>query len=170
MTLNEVNLSPYLLTHLYPESLVADNQSIAPPNTGKAEAVSKEWKSLGDNESKVLIAVQYEDVMHLPDEQLLFLTQLLKACQLGLNNVAIINLNNYSQVSYTTILEYYSATTILLFGFNPLHFGFPFDIPPYQVQTFSDYTIVHAPALQDLQNNKIEKGKLWSALKKIFNL
>ena len=54
-----------------------------------------EWRSLGSNQRGILVAVNYENITNLPDPQLEFLMQLLKACQLSLNDVALININNY---------------------------------------------------------------------------
>lgn len=177
MSLNEMNLPPYLVTQLYPSSLVAQEKKIAPiasvepaPPALAEPDLTIEWKSLGSNQKKILVVVNYENITNLPDPQLEFLMQLLKACQLSLNDVALINMNNYPGVAHTSILSQFSTKVVLLFGITVQDWGFPFQTPPYQVQSFSDYTIMHAPALHDLQNDKPAKGLLWAALKNIFNL
>lgn len=177
MSLNEMNLPPYLVTQLYPSSLVGQEKNTASVTAASsASSVSTtpeptiEWKSLGSNQKGILVAVNYENITNLPDSQLEFLMQLLKACQLSLNDVALINTNNYLQVAHTSILDQFNAKVVLLFGITVQDWGFPFQTPPYQVQSFSGYTVMHAPALHDLQNDKPAKGLLWAALKNIFNL
>ena len=179
MSLNEINLSPYLVTQLYSSTLVGETKKAeakAETETKIASIPEKEpvaatsWKFLGNNQKKVLVAVNYTNLTHLPDPQLDFLTQLLKACQLGLNDVVIININNYTGVRYTEILDHFGAQNVLLFGITVQEFGFPFGAPPYQVQAFDNRTIIHAPSLQDLQNDKPAKSLLWAGLKKIFNI
>ena len=174
MSLNNITLSPFLVAQLYPDSLTGEPGKTEPaqketPSKAEPEQPA-EWKLLGNNQKNILVAVQYENIAHLPDPQLDFLMQLLKACQLGLNDVALINLNNYRGTEYTDILNYFQTKAILLFGISAQEFGFPFETPQYQVQSFTHYTVIHAPALHDLQNDKPAKGQLWTGLKKIFNL
>jgi DNA polymerase III psi subunit len=177
MSLNEMNLPPYLVAQLYPSSLVGQEKKPDPitfvptePSVLAEPELTIEWKSLGSNRKGILVAVNYENITNLPDAQLEFLMQLLKACQLSLHDVALINMNNYPGVAHTSILSQFSTKVVLLFGITIQDWGFPFQTPPYQVQSFSDYTVMHAPALHDLQNDKPAKGLLWAALKNIFHL
>lgn len=170
MGLNNISLSSFLLTQMYPDSLVEDPGKAADTKKEAPLNVETAWKFLGNNQKQVLIAVDYEGISHLPDPQLEFLLQLLSACRLSLNDVALINSRNYSNIDYSDILTHFNARAILLFGITSLQFGFPFETPPYQVQAFANYTVIHAAPLHHLQNDKPAKGLLWAGLKKIFNL
>lgn len=174
MSLNEMSLPPYLVTQLYASSLVGQDKDNLTPDLAQpaisAPEAAIEWKSLGSNQKGILVAVNYENITNLPDSQLEFLMQLLKACQLSLNDIVLINMSNYPRVAHTSILDHFNAKVILLFGITVQDWGFPFQTPPYQVQSFSGYTITHAPALENLQNDKPAKGLLWAALKNIFSL
>ncbi|MCH5718104.1 hypothetical protein [Niabella hibiscisoli] len=160
------------MTQLYASTLVGqDNNSgaftsVAPVSSAPVDEERViEWKSLGSNQKGILVAVNYENITNLPDTQLEFLMQLLKACHLSLNDVALINMNNYPTVAHTSVLNHFNTKVVLLFGITVQDWGFPFQTPPYQVQSFSGYTVMHAPALHDLQNDKPAKGLLWAALK-----
>lgn len=174
MSLNEINLSPYLLHQLYEKNLVVEKARSGTEKKGvpKNENLSsgKEWQALGEFKKQILIGVNYSDVKHLPDEQLDFLLKLLDACRFSLSDVAVVNLNNYKNISYQNILEHFNTKTILLFGISTAQFGFPFEIPQYQVQSFDGRIVMHAPNLQDLQNDKPGKSKTWSGLKTIFTI
>ncbi|MFT4093368.1 MAG: hypothetical protein QM640_06990 [Niabella sp.] len=170
MSLNEINLPPQLVAQLFSRVLISNNTPLQQTKKQPDDEPAADWKFLGNNQQQILIVVEYTGVPNLPDEQLDFLTQLLKACRLSLNDVAIINLNNYINKDAAAIIEHLKINTLLLFGFSTKYFGLPFDIPQYQVQKFNNYTILHAPALHDLQNDKPSKAKLWASLKNIFNV
>lgn len=186
MSLNNIELNPRLLAELYSNMLVSetDGQTIvAPPPATEpilqeheatlvAPAVNlrHDFKSLGNNQKNVLVAVYYNDVVHLPDAQLNFLANLLKACNLSLEDVALINMNHYNGIDYNQILTHFKSNIVLLFGMTSQDFGFPFEIPEYQLQRFADRTIIHSAALHSIQDDKEAKGRLWAGLKKIFNL
>ncbi len=191
MSLNDIQLSPQLLAGLYSKSLIGDADGVPhtfprvsepetklniPEKKGPvaakkvAGASQAAFKSLGNNQKNVLIGVHYAEIANLPDAQLSFLTNLLKACNLGLNDVAIINMNNHPDAVYTEILENFKTKVVMLFGITAQQFGFPFEIPEYQVQQFAGKTVVHSPALHEIENDKAAKGKLWMSLKRIFNV
>ncbi|WP_300597287.1 hypothetical protein [Niabella sp.] len=181
MSLNKIDLSPQLIARLYPKSLSIDPATQAPPaaqpepvaNTGEnapAMAAPAEWKSLGGNKKNILVVVQYPEDLHLPDTSFQFLSQLLNACKFTPNDVAIINRHNYPGLDYKAITEHFQSTRLLLFGITTTGFGLPFEIPQYQVQSFAGLTVVHAPALHALQEDKPAKTQLWSSLKKMFNI
>lgn len=176
MSLNNIDLPPSLIAQLYQNVLIEDKAVMAESTKTKQGMVQKEtssqieWKSLGNNEKNVLITVRYSGITHLPDEQLEFLTQILKSCTLGLNDVAILNLNNYNNMPHVQIMHHFKSKVVLLFGMTTAEFGFPFEILPYHVQSFDNKFVVHAQSLQEIQNDKAAKGKLWTALKKIFNV
>lgn len=193
MSLNNIELNPQLLAGLYSKSLIGEADSLdvpitssLPPKPQKQPAQknskpavdktspsltsSSPFKTLGNNQKNVLVGVNYADTKHLPDAQLDFLTNLLKACNLGLGDVAIINMNHYADLDYTEILNHFNSKVVMLFGITAQEFGFPFSIPEYQVQQFSGKTVIHSPALHEIENDKVAKGKLWVGVKRIFNL
>lgn len=176
MSLNNIELSPALISQLFPTSLISDVENAAliteNQNVAQKKSVKKtdDWIALGNNKKNILVVVHYDSVLHLPDAQLDFLTQLLNACKLSLNEVAVINHNNYKEYSHTEIIDHFKSHIVLLFAVTVTSFGFPLNTPQYQVQQYAAQTFMHAPALHELQNNKTEKGKLWLSLKQIFNL
>ncbi|SDC01116.1 hypothetical protein [Niabella drilacis] len=182
MSLNKIDLSPRLIARLYPRSLSIDLTTQAPPASQPGPpatvpgaeppvvAAMTDWKSLGGNKKHILVVVDYPDDLHLPDTSFQFLSQLLNACRLTPNDVAIVNRSNYLQVDHREFIGHFESTTLLLFGTTTAAFGLPFEIPPYQVQTHAELTVVHAPALHELKEDKPAKTQLWASLKKIFNI
>lgn len=189
MSLNKIDLSASLVAQLYPRSLSLNTEGVetAPaaqvPQHPAEDIVPVEengrllpqktvpdWKSLGGNQRNITVIVDYATDLHLPDPAFEFLSQMLNACKLGPGDVAIINRNNYREAGYQELLEHFKSKTVLLFGVTAAGFGFPFETPFYQVQNFSGYTVMHAPALDALKDDKPAKMQLWSGFKKIFHL
>lgn len=177
MSINHIDLPASVVVGLYQSSLIdggkpmIDNsiaeevlQPLGELTTGSA------WKSLGSNLKNLLIIVKANDAVHLPDNELTFLTGILGACKLTLADVAIVNLNNHPEVSYKELTSFFKSKIVFLFDIEPASFGLPMSFPHYQVQAFSGNSFLYSPALKELENDKAEKTKLWFCLKKLFNL
>ena len=129
-----------------------------------------EWNALGGNRKNILVVVSHEGVQHLPDGELQFLITILKACQLTLADVAIINLDTSTEKNYKTITGSFGTQHILLFKVTPLQFGLPVHFPFFQIQRFDQCTYLSAPALQEIEKDTESKKQLWSSLKTMFSL
>lgn len=199
MGLNDIKLSPTLAAALYGNSLVEDpsnKKSLAiptpeitvetiveaiaeeaplpPPSPAKKtktkDAGAGNSKSLGGNQKNILVVVNYDNVVHIPDEELEFLTSILKACQLSLDDVAIVNTGNYPGEGYKEFAKKFSSRIVLLFGVDPVSFDLPVNFPEFQVQSLTNTTFLYSPTLSDCRTNKLLKSKLWVSLQRIFGL
>jgi len=177
MSLNDLQLSTSLITTLYPSSLISRDTEDA-VLTVKKSGIEQEIgtdntetrKSLGNNQKNILIVVDYADIVHLPDEELGFLTDMLTACRLSLDDVAIINTINYKKVNYRDILTQFKSKIIFLFGVAPGDFGLPVNFPFFQVQTVSNCTFLYTPALEKRHTDPLLKSRLWVSLRTIFSI
>lgn len=167
MSLNTIELPKKILVDLYKDSLV---ELEAPASVIKDNKLQTQWKFLGENKKKVLIIVNYTDVVNIPDKELGFLTKLLSACKLNLGDVAVLNFQHHSKKDFSGIISHFNAKTIFLFGVGPDEFGMPLIFPHFQVQVFKDATFLYSPALNEIESDKVLKSKLWVCFKKIFGL
>ena len=138
------------------------------------EKVNKPAKwYLGNNEKKFVVLVNDAGNVYLNDEHLQFLTGVLNACKINLAQIALINLHNHP-VNFQRLKQDLQPVFIVAFGINALQMELPFSMPDYQVQQYSNCTILTAPALNELNQTtaaaKTEKTKLWNCLKKMLNL
>jgi hypothetical protein len=181
MGLNDLQLSPGIIARLYPSSLIAPDSSDpvqiskpddnAPVKKTKAEPASDPvWKSLGNNQKNILIVVNYTELVHLPDEEFSFLTIMLAACKLSLDDVVIINQNNYKDTGCKDLLAHFQSRTVFLFGVDPIVFGLPVGFPHFQVQNVAGCTFLFAPSLEENRTDKLVKSKLWVSLRSIFGI
>lgn len=170
MSLNQVKLDPTLLTQLYQRVLVEtatkDYPAVPFTNTNKENKL----KALGGNKKKICILVKQANAVFLQDEQLAYLTRILQACKLTLEDVAIINLHGNKAFNYQLIQQQYPYSTCLAFGLTPPIIELPADFPFFQLQKIEGSTYLFAPTLDQLEPVKIDREKLWQSLRKHFNV
>jgi hypothetical protein len=175
-------LPPFVIASLYKDELVLidDQKSSNANKPKKSEAVvtapqeiQKPISYLGDNQKKITILLQDTTAVHLADESLQFLTAILAACKLNMGDVAIVN-TVHQPVQYTQIKTELKPSTIILFDISNASIALPFEVPHYQVQQYDNCTLLFSAPLQSMlvktDAAKLEKGKLWNALKKTFNI
>ena len=181
-------LPPFVIASLYKDDLVLvdvkENSSKTLPKTetkksGAAQPApeniqtSKPISFLGNNQKKVTILLEDNTAVHVADESLQFLTAILAACKLNMGDVAIVNTANQA-VNYAQIKSELQPTALLLFNITAASIALPFEVPQYQVQQYDNCTLLFSAPLQAMlvkdETAKTEKGKLWNALKKTFNI
>jgi hypothetical protein len=170
MSLNNLQLSDYLLTELYPHTLLQTEGTIAVPGNNKGNLPDTELKHLGDHKQSTAILVNKSDTAFLSDEEFSFLTNVLTACKLGLADVAIINTHNAQASAVQQKLEKLDSRNVLMMGLTPEELDLPIHFPPFQLQKFNSRTFLHAPSLSALSKDKALKAKLWMSLKTLFGI
>jgi len=181
MGLNDLHLSSNIIATLYPSSLINLDKDDAIPHSKSVKTTVAEietepagvetgWKFLGSNQKNILIIVNYDTAVHLPDEELNFLTNMLAACKLSLGDVAIVNRYNYKETGYKDFLTHFKSQIVFLFGIEPVVFGLPVSFPLFQVQSVANCTFLYAPALEENRNDALLKSKLWVSLRSIFGI
>ena len=166
MSLDNIQLPPIVLQDLFKHSLI-----YLKDEKRKVEDTAQiSFNTLGNNGRQVLILVENEEAIYLPDDQLNFLLGILSACNLTMNDVAIFNTRKNKPANYKTLSAELNAEKFLLFGVSPAMIELPLDFPYYQVQQFNQQVYLTAPDLHTLQSNKSEKIKLWNSLKQIFTI
>ncbi|MDQ6814335.1 MAG: hypothetical protein M3040_11400 [Bacteroidota bacterium] len=182
-TEEKIQLPDFLIAELYKASLVDLETFSAKPvisplqeedaNLLGSSISGEKIKYLGKNGKGIIAIVHQREAVFLKEEDLTFLTNILKACQLSLADIAIINSAGQA-IGYEEIKEQFTTSTILLFDVEPSAIKLPFLIPPFQVQKFDDRTFLVAPPLgainKPTREGKLLKTKLWVSLQKVFNI
>ena len=180
-------LPPFVIASLYKDDLVLvdakeSNKRPLTTETKKSESIApaveeaqplKPIGFLGDNQKKITILLKDSSAVHVADESLQFLTAILAACKLNMGDVAIVNTANQT-INYAQIKTELQPSTIILFDIAAASIALPFEVPQYQVQQYDNCTLLFSAPLQSMlvktDAAKLEKGKLWNALKKTFNI
>ncbi|MBC7629758.1 hypothetical protein [Ferruginibacter sp.] len=164
MSLDNIQLTPFLLQELFKKSLIELDASELHEERRSASS----FTILGNNRKRIIILVADDETLYLPDEQLNFLLGILSACGLTMEDVAIVNTKKNRNLTYKAIELELKGASILLFGVSAAQINLPIEFPHYQVQSFNNQTYLAAPVLQEIQNSKEEKTKLWNCLKQFF--
>jgi hypothetical protein len=183
MSEEKIQLPDFLIADLYKGTLVeldvfkATLQETAleeqPAKTEETHLHKEKIKFLGENRKGVIIIVNQPEAAFLVEDDLAFLTNILKACKLNLADIAIINAAK-EEINYEAVKEQMNAETFLLFDVEPSAIKLPFMIPVFQIQKYAECTIMVAPPFHLLnaasQDGKLLKTKLWMSLKKVFDI
>jgi hypothetical protein len=183
MSSGKIQLPNFLIASLYKDSLVQleSSQREVSIDAESATRVSEEptinytpgIKYLGQNRKHAIVILNNPDAEVINDIDGAFLTNVLKACNLTLDDIAIINTSK-QEISFSNIKEQLDTENILLFDVEPSSINLPFSIPHFQVQRYAGCTIVTAPAFgilnQSQEQSRVLKSQLWTSLKQMFNI
>ena len=88
MSLNNIILPPIVIQQLFTRSLVDYKKEKA----AEEKTASKQFAVLGNNRQHIIILIDNEETLYLPDEELNFLFGVLAACNLVMDDIAILNI------------------------------------------------------------------------------
>lgn len=163
MNFNSFTLPALLIRDLYKDCLVdADNGKV----TEKKPDISD--FTLGENLKHVLIVINSPDTDMISDNNLNFLSGILKACKLSIRDVAVFNMARMPAIKYSSLLTKFKPAAVLLFGVAPNQIDLPVNFPEFKILNYSDIQFLTSPSLDVLENDKLLKGKLWACLQQIF--
>jgi len=166
MSLDNIQLTPFILQELFKKNLVGNSNVQAQVTS----SVNKPISFLGKNKKQIAIIVNNDDALYLPDEQLSFLLGILAACKLTMEDVAIINIKKNEALTYKTLTKELNTEKIFLFGVDASEIELPLQFPYYQIQQYNKQLYLSSPLLSILQDDKAEKSKLWLCLKQVFSI
>lgn len=166
MSLDNIQLPPIVFQELFRHSLIeVKNEEVPVEKTALIR-----FFTLGNNSRHIVILVNSDETLYLPDDQLNFLMGILAACNLTMEDVAILNFKKNQAVTYKTVTNELKSEKLILFGVTPGQIELPLDFPNYQIQQYNHQTYLTAPPLSHFKDNKAEKTKLWTCLKQIFGI
>jgi len=169
MSLNEIKLTPLLMSGLYKNSLITLKEEKKNVET-KTEASAK---FLGGNKKGILILAKSYDAVFVNDKQLSFLVKLIEACKMNIGDIAIVN-NASENLIISELKEKFNPRSIILFGCSPSSIKLPIEFPMFKPQEYGGCTYLYTPTLEELDTDtnegRVLKSKLWVCLKKLFDL
>ena len=126
---------------------------------------------LGACHKNIVIAVYDVSAAFIRDEWLQTLSKLLAALKMNLNDIALINMAQPLQQA--NLIAGLQPKVVLLIGVTTVQMQLPFVMPHYQIQPFNGCHYLTAPIItlsqsQQTDEVKLEKSRLWIALKNLF--
>jgi hypothetical protein len=163
MSFDQLQLDPYLLARIYTQPIIP----------GKSAPVVKEEKPLpkvkylGENQKNIVLFIQNENGAYLNDELFNLLTNILNACKLGMQDVALVNTAQAPASSLTLWQQAINMRQCVFFGITPESLGLE-PLPPYQIHSAGGVQLLFSDPLEAIAADKLLKGKLWNGLKQLF--
>ncbi|MBL6445926.1 hypothetical protein JMN32_06380 [Fulvivirga sp. 29W222] len=142
----------------------------APAIYQSQEATKKKAKEVtfkGSNKKQILVIVDQpgEEFINAADES--FLSKIMGAIKLDINDIAIINFSNNSELNKELLLDF-SATRYLMFGIDDSKL-LKGNFPPYQIMDIgNNKQVLICSALATIASDPSQKKLLWTALQKMF--
>jgi hypothetical protein len=163
MSFDQLQLDPYLLAKIYTQPIIP----------GKSAAVAKEQKPLpkvkflGENQKNIALFIQNENGAYLNDELFNLLTNILNACKLGMQDVALVNTAQAPGSSLSAWQEAINMRQCVFFGIQPDSLGLE-PLPAYQIHAAGGLQLLFSDPLESIAADKQLKGRLWNGLKQLF--
>jgi len=176
MGINDLQLSPEMIAFLYPETLVtlplaASNRTF--PGTAKVRFPDhSHYTFSGKNLRSICVLVSTPEGASISAQNLSFLQKILEACKCTLDDIALIHIHG-QEPEMEKLKTQFNPRIILFWGFLP---EIPLPNPlTDMVPAFWEHITLLSVTNADLMsgNNPEAQGlkrKLWTSLKKIFNL
>lgn len=165
MSLGQLQLDPYLLAQMYDQPIIPEMRK-AEPVAGK---VLPKLKYLGENQKNILLLIQNESEAYLNDELFNLLANILNACKLGMQDVALVNTVLYPGTTLPDYAQSIAVKQCIIFDIAPSLLGLP-DADLFVPVNNNGITLLHSVPLSQIAADKQQKGRLWQGLKLLFNI
>lgn len=166
MSIDNIQLPAFVIQDLFQKTLVD-----LTGNEKKTKiSATNELSFFGGNKQHIILLVNNPDIAFVSDQQLTFLSGILSACNLRLEDVGLLNIAAYPAISYKTISDAFTPRIVMLFGISTDTIQLPFLMPDFQRQSYNNQFYLAIPSLYALENDKDLKRKLWTVLQQIFSL
>jgi hypothetical protein len=130
-------------------------------------------KYLGDHLKQIMVIVNDPNAVHLNESDLGLLSSILNACKLTLADIALIN-TAQQPLSMHEMLTTLPSQLVLAFDLSATQLKIKLPTTLYKPIVLGDTHILFSSSLQSMQGAeqtaKLEKSKLWNALKLLFKL
>ncbi len=166
MSLDNIQLPAFVIQDLFRKTLVDINSN----ETKQLVAGNKELNFFGGNKQYIMLLVNNPHTSFVTDQQLTFLSGILTACKLTLEDIGLLNIAATPVISYKIISNSFKPRIVIMFGISPDAIELPFVMPVFQRQSYNNQVYLAVPSLDELENNKDLKRKLWTVLQQIFSL
>lgn len=165
MSLENLQLSAYLIEELYRNNLITEDKGQADTTSPASKGIA----SLGKNQKNVLVIVKERDTVFLQDDDLALLLRIIHPCGLSMADISLINIEN-TPSDNTMLSAQFKPSKVILFGAGPSDIELPMLFPPFQVQHYNNCSYLCSPSLAGLSQDVEQKKKLWQSLQKLFSL
>ena len=129
--------------------------------------VKPAYKYIGDNLKSILILVNELEADILKKEDLLALNKMLAARKLEQKDVAILNIQKNTHLTFQELKDFFGFNKLLLFGINPADLGIS-GMVANQICTFQNTQVLGTWHIKQMQLDEKKKLTFWTEMKKFI--
>ncbi len=164
MDLNKVVFSKEQVSELYGNQLVASISSETIVSAAKDE---QHITFKGKNKKNIVWLIEEHDHLFLNDTDFQFLTKVIEACRLNLDDIALVNMNDAAN-ELELIINQLNPVLLLVSGVSANKISFNTQL--YTIEQANGFTVFITDSVEDLRNDTAKKSKLWVGLKQILSI
>jgi hypothetical protein len=166
MSLKKIKLNPLNIINLYNNTLYAASKK---EHKKESYSVENEYIFKGNNTKQICVLVNEPEYAFIDDANLDFLQKILSACNVQLQEIALINYAKQA-INITNLQSQLNPRIMLLFGVDTAAINLPIIFPLYKAQVFDNVTFIQSDKIDNLKNNATDKKALWECLKIVFKI
>lgn len=136
----------------------------APPKQEEIVKRPVSFNYLGENNKYFLILVDDASSEFCTPKTLEALTNILKAKQLELKDIALVNLAKHPNADFASMKAYFACSKVALFGINPAQIGLK-GITSNQISTFDGVKVLATFNFAEMEEDVAKKRGFWSEMK-----
>lgn len=170
MDLNSIHFSGQQLSELFTDHLTMLQENAVSPSATKRidnQPAKKSISFKGKNKKGMLWIVHEPGQVFLSDDDFEFLSQIITACKMNMDDIALVN-NAVEKIPIIEIINELKPKIIILCGIE--YQQLPFKLDEYIITPNNNCDYFLCDELSDLRNDKVKKSKLWLALKAMLQL
>lgn len=152
------------VSELYSNQLVASIGSESTIPAAKNEGLIT-FK--GKNKKNIVWLIEEHDHLFLNDTDFQFLTKVIEACRLNLDDIALVNMNDATN-QMELIINQLNPVLLLVSGVSANKISFNTQL--YTIDQANGFTLFITDSVEDMRNDDVKKSKLWVGLKQILSI
>lgn len=162
MSLKQVSLDPFLLAQLYKCPVVPSEKTVSPDNPSQLNF-------LGNHSKQITLLIYNKEQTWLSEEHFTFLTKILQACGLSMDDIALINVAFLPEVKLPDLLGRLETKKLILLG-SSLEAWSGQTLKKNATQTIEKIPALYSDSLGEMQSDAQLKKDFWKALRDFFEL
>jgi len=165
MGFETIQLTGQQIEELYSSHLVITEKTAKPkPETSLKPAATG---ITGKNKKQFVWVINEAGYPFLSDEDFQFLSEVVNACKMNMDDIALVNIAQNNLDFEQTIAKL--QPKIMIVSFFDQHW-IPLNKEAYTLQQEGNFQLYITEELQVIRNDKVKKSKLWLALKQMLGL
>lgn len=169
MSLQQVSLDPFLLAQLYKTAIIPSEKTADTNNAATGALPSITINFFGNNTRRITLLIYNKEQTWLPEELFTFLTKILQACGLSMDDVALVNIAYLPEVQLSEITNQLNAEKLIMLGSWFKDWSGKI-LEKNKIQVLEGLPCLYSDSLGEMQANASYKKAFWNALQDFFGL